>query len=324
MKTLLQGSYAYFAKAAEERVLPFSSCDILITSTLNKDFFPAKHHVFWRTATAIMPITTTAILPIKKGNPHFEPALKILIQGNPSEALFYLSQLRGRVQMYCFEQSGSKYLFWDMVKLSSAIRSRIGLLDDFFILQSLLGEREGIPGIWCLLSEKGIHRILQMYHPSSFSPLKEESNFNRFLRSLTKKEEEWLAEDFLKRGNMAKQIREASSAFLDKENAPLLFREDEIYVSPGEKGWQKRYYALMNGSEDLCVQYRNAVLQLDPYPFGNAPLLCDLSENKSIIPESKEMGSLDPWIWIGCRYLRQRRLRNPSFQKGNKIDSTKE
>jgi 5'-3' exonuclease len=43
------------------------------------------------------------------------------------------------------------------------------------------------------------------------------------------------------------------------QNAPVIFRQDEIYICPSEKGWEERYYSrffnITEKKKDICVNY---------------------------------------------------------------------
>jgi len=108
------------------------------------------------------------------------------------------------------------------------------------------------------------------------------------------------------------------------ESVPVIFRQDEIYICPSEKGWEKRYYSRLfshqqSTTKEICVNYLEGLEWVCKYyicgcpdwkwkyKYMYPPLLCDLAPCvphykidffSSTALTSKKSASISPYVQL--------------------------
>jgi 5'-3' exonuclease len=136
----------------------------------------------------------------------------------------------------------------------------------------------------------GIQRLLDVYRkyignkPHCFL-LSDDSEkkivwreLTKFIQELAKQEHEFIKQEYEYRNKRTftftknKTIEEREELFL---NTPLIYRGEEIYICPSEKGWEERYYLSLFHNIDIsevCSHYLDGLEWVRGYYFGDGDI----------------------------------------------------
>jgi len=140
----------------------------------------------------------------------------------------------------------------------------------------------------------GIQRLLDVYRQcignkantyliSKTYPLSIQwKELNKFVQILAKYEHEFIIQEYEVRKKWDYLAKKINQPIEDKElleeaiqNAPVIFRQDETYICPIEKGWEERYYSRFFDTEDkkkdICVNYLEGLEWVLKYYTNGCP-----------------------------------------------------
>ena len=136
----------------------------------------------------------------------------------------------------------------------------------------------------------GIQRLLDVYRQcignkantfliSKTYPLSIQwKEVSRFVHELAKNEHEFIIQEYDVRKKwdyLAKKMDHNEILEETMQNAPVIFRQDETYICPFEKGWEERYYVSFFEKEDkkkdICVNYLEGLEWVLKYYTNGCP-----------------------------------------------------
>jgi 5'-3' exoribonuclease 2 len=185
---------------------------------------------------------------------------------------------------------------------------------DYIFLCILLGNDFMPHNISLNIRRNGIDEIIKAYKQTNQRIIIEgKINWDSlyiYIKELSKKEEERIIEEYNERERMERE----SVRITKKEeiilNIPIIYREEEKYINPKCKGWEKRYYKELlktdpteENIKKICVNYLEGLEWVFKYytegnsewrwryEKNNSPLLKDIKKNivkKEYFKEKRE------------------------------------
>jgi 5'-3' exonuclease len=157
-------------------------------------------------------------------------------------------------------------LFLNIETLSGAILGEIGRdqnrIQDYLFICFFLGN-DFLPHFPSMnIRTHGMTQLLDVYRTTISSKNQylinpatkkiEWAQVKKFIEQCSKHEHKWLLIEYETRDRMAKIVGNRINENVAKkdleimaDNIPILFREEELYISPSEPQWQSRYYSVL-------------------------------------------------------------------------------
>ena len=165
-------------------------------------------------------------------------------------------------------------------------------IDDYVFLCFLLGN-DFLPHFPAMnIRTHGINVLLDMYrffignHSDKFLVSRETGkiywkNLSMLINEIAKKEHEFLLNEYFVRDKFDyRKYPETTSKEKEEtlNNAPIIYRQDEKYISPKESHWEDRYYKILFSSyrkpatlKPICMNYLEGLEWTFRYYIGNCP-----------------------------------------------------